>query len=265
MFPADALADEGDESMSRMHKLLGIAAGAALFGMTSLAGAANLAISIGVRETGTAAAIGDNGGTANGIEFVNLDGLTLPIDGAFHTMQINFGTDPVTAFAGATANGVLDGTRGVLEHIRIRNIDGVTAPMEIWIDNIRNTTAQGTFTVSDFEGFAPGLEVTFQEPGFSGSTSGFLMPTPNSSLTTDLVSSQGTISDDVKFQFINGTTTNWVRLTTNATPNRPNPTIEFAPGNTLTFDMRVLIVPEPASATLLGLGSLGLLTSRRRK
>jgi hypothetical protein len=261
MFPADALADEGDESMSRMHKLFGIAAGAALFGMTSLAGAANLAISIGVRETGTAAAIGANGGTAGTIEWVNLDGLTLPLDGAFHTFTFNFGTDPVTGFTG---NGVLDGTRGVLEHVRIRNIDGTTAPIELWIDNIRQTTAAGPATVSNFEGFADGTEVTFQEPGFSGSTSANVVG-PNSSLTTSAIASQGTASDDVKFTFTDSDPTRWLRLTTNGVANLPNPAIDYSSGNTLSFDLRGLIVPEPASAMLLGLSSVGLLISRRRR
>jgi len=247
--------------MIRKTKALAAAVAAAVLGISSFAGAANLAISIGVRETGTAAAIGANGGTAGTIEWVNLDGLTLPLDGAFHTFTFNFGTDPVTGFTG---NGVLDGTRGVLEHVRIRNIDGTTAPLELWIDNIRQTTAAGPATVSNFEGFADGTEVTFQEPGFSGSTSANVVG-PNSSLTTSAVASQGTASDDVKFTFTDSDPTRWVRLTTNGVANGPNPAIDYSPGNTLSFDLRGLIVPEPGSVLLLAVGSVGMLIARRRK
>jgi hypothetical protein len=247
--------------MIRKTKAFAAAAAAVLLGMSSFASAANLAISLGVRETGTSAAIGANGGTAGTIEWVNLDGLTLPLDGLFHTFTFNFGTDPVTGFTG---NGVLDGTRGVLEHVRIRNIDGTTAPLELWIDNIRQTTAAGPATVSNFEGFADGTEVTFQEPSFSGSTSANVFAA-SSSLTTSAVASQGLASDDIKFQFVDSDPTRWVRLTTNAAPNLPNPAIDYSQGNTLSFDIRGLVVPEPGSAMLLGLGSVGMLISRRRK
>src|SRR5262245_45422872 len=58
-------------------------------------------VSIGVRETGTSAAIGADGGTSGSIEWVNLDGQSIIADGLWHQYTWNFGTDPITAFAGS--------------------------------------------------------------------------------------------------------------------------------------------------------------------
>ena len=239
--------------MTRRLMLPAAIAGATALALCGPARAVNLAISIGVRETGTSAPIGGDGGAANAIEWVNRDGLMLPLDGAFHTFTFNFGTDPVAFFFGTQPAGGqpnrLDGTRGTLEHVRIRNIDGVTVPVQLYIDNIRNTTASGgPQTVSNFEGFGVGTEVTFQEPNFSGSTSANLATTPNVAAVTTTAASQGTQSNGVQFRFIDATNTRWLRLTTNAATNLPNPAIDFAPGNTLSFDIRGVAVPEPAGA-----------------
>lgn len=239
-----------------------------LLGTVGTSLGANLAISIGVRETaaggGPSVAIGANGGSLGGIEFIKLDGDIVPIDGAFHTVTYTFGTDPVTAFAGATANSILDGAYGVLEHVRIRNIDGQTVPIRLYIDNIVNTVpGAGPGTVQDFEAFADGLEVTFQEPRFSGSTSGNLQLTPNTSLVSSAAASQGLRSDQVDFQFLDADPNRWVRLTTFNTPNAPNPAILFASGATLSFDIRAELIPEPATLSVLGLGSLLVIRRRR--
>jgi hypothetical protein len=225
-----------------------------------------LAVSIGIRETNSdpSIPIGGNGGAAGGIEYVNLDGQTLPLDGNWHLFTFNFQNDPLTAFAGATANATYDGTRGVLEMIRFRNIAGETAPIRLWIDDITNTGVTGAPTnFGSFEGAAVGSEVIFQEPRFSGSTSANLMLTPNSSLVTDAVAFSGTQSNEVNFQFLDATDTRWVRLTTFNTPNMPNPVIEFPNGSSLTFRVRGVVVPEPACLSLLGLAALSLAARRR--
>jgi hypothetical protein len=255
-----------------MHRRLIVSAWGGAVVVTALACcssalAVNLRISIGVRETGTSAPIGGDGGVANSIEWVNRDGLTLPLDGAFHTFTFNFGTDPVNFFAGTQPPGGLpnrlDGTRGTLEHVRIRNFDGLTVPIQLYIDNIRNTPAPGgAMTVSNFEGFSIGSEVTFQEPLFSGSTAANLTPTPNIAAVTTTAASEGTQSDGVQFRFIDSDHTRWLRLTTSAATNLPNPAIDFAPGSTLSFDIRGVPIPEPTAGVLLIACAL---VRRRRK
>ena len=102
--------------------------------------AQTFAVSIGVRETNSAAPLGENGGTAGTIEWVNLDGLTLIPDGTWQQFTFNLTTDPITAFAGLTANSILDGTYGVLEQVRVLNDTGIVAPITLWIDDITNST-----------------------------------------------------------------------------------------------------------------------------
>jgi len=229
----------------------------------SAASQAQLAVSIGVRETNSTGAIGSNGGSANGIEFVNLDGQSLTTDGTWQLFTFNFQTDPLTPFAGTTANGTWDFNSGVLEHIRIRNINGETNPITMWIDDVTSTDALGISTnFGSFEGFGNNQEVMFQEPSFSGSTVGNLVAGSTAGVD-NTVAFSGSASYRTNFQFIDNSATRWVRLTTSNTPTLPNPVITTAPGTTLTFRLRAEAVPEPATLAVLGLGALAL--RRRRK
>lgn len=200
-----------------------------------------LQISIGIRETdasaGTFTNIGGNGGTVGGIEFVAQDQQTLVLDGTWQQFTFNIATDPLVGFAGTTANGILDGTFGVLEHVRILNSGGVTDPISLWIDDIVDTTATlGPVTVSDFEGYSSGSEVTFQEPPFSGSTSTHVLPSGTSGIANHIASRSS--SCRCNFQFVDGTTTRWVRLTTFGALSLPNPSIRFDDQSVVTFWMR---------------------------
>lgn len=253
-----------------MSKRFIIHGAVALLAAATASQGALLDVSIGIRETeaggGTVGVpIGGNGGTAGGIEFVNLDGQTLTLDGTFQTFTFNFQADALTAFAGTTANSLYDGTRGVLEHIRFRNSGGELGPISLYIDNVRAISPTGAVTtVTDFEGWANGTEVSFQEPRFSGSTSSNLLTTPNIAGVSDAFASQGAASYNVQFQFVDATGTRWVRLTTNGLTNLPNPVIEFGPGWQLKFDVRGEVVPEPASAAVLLLAAGAPLLRRRR-
>ena len=242
-----------------MRKILVIAAVA-----TCASAFAQLEISIGIRETGTTEPIGGNGGTSGGIEWINLDGQTLNLDGTWQTFTFNFGTDSVTAFAGATADGALTGTKGTLEHIRIRNAGGIDQAITVWVDDVTNTEATGnSVNFGDFENFVAGDEVMFQEPGFSGSTSGNIV-TGSSAGVDDTMAATGNNSYRADFTFVDGDPTRWVRWTTFGANNLLNPAIDFSQGNSLSFSMKGEAVPEPATMTLLGLGALAAFRRKKR-
>ena len=229
---------------------LAAAAGLSPLFVAASAEAQTFQVSIGVRESGVVVPIGGNGGATGGIEWINLDGLTLTANGTWQQFTFNFGTDPVTAFAGATANGVLDGTRGALEHIRIRNISGVTDVLSMQVDDIVNTVGGTPTLISGFETTDPipatvGTEHIFQEPRFSGSTQSFLANLPNATLVTDQQFHTGAQSNQADFAFSTSNPASWLRLTSNNTINQPNPAIDFSAGNTLSFWLRMTVAaPE---------------------
>lgn len=108
-------------------------------------GPAALGFSLAVRETGTNAAIGANGGITGGIEFVGSTTGAPPTPlasnvfapGAWHTLIFDFQADPIKAFAGATADGVLSSPtmKGVIDALTIRS-PGVAGPWTLYIDDI---------------------------------------------------------------------------------------------------------------------------------
>jgi hypothetical protein len=227
-----------------------------------------LAISLGVRETGSAGPIFGDGGTANGIEWVNLDGQSLATNGTWQLFTFTPTVDTLNAFAGATANAILDQDWGTIEHIRIRNSDGITVPIRMWIDNVTNTDAAGS-VVEGFESFPVGNEVMFQEPSFSGSTAANLLP-GSTAAVSDSMAFAGSQSYETNFQFVDSTDTRWVRLTTFATAQPlPNPRIhmrETAFTPTISFYAKAIVIPEPATFALVGLALTGvvLMGCRRR-
>jgi hypothetical protein len=242
------------------------------------ANAASLLMSIGIRETGNPnnLLVGANGGSANGIEFVNRDGQTLVADGTWQRFAFTPLTDTLTAFAGTTANGILDDDWGVLEHIRIANVvDGATR-FRVWIDDIDNTIqSSGPINFANFESATLGTEVVFQEPRLSGSTSALLQLLPNTSLVTNTMAHTGTQSNQIDFAFLTDgpAPANWLRLTTSNTPNQPNPLVRLresvagapAVATTISFWAKAIVIPEPTSLLLAGLGlCLAALTGRRR-
>ncbi|MCB9882912.1 MAG: hypothetical protein H6834_14090 [Planctomycetes bacterium] len=207
---------------------------------------AQLAISLGIRETEaggvtTYNGIGGNGGSLGGIEWVDKDTQMLPLDGQWHLFTFDIANGPLTGFAGGTANSILDGTWGTIEHVRILNAGGTTEPITVWIDDVTNTITPmgGTPTPTnfgDFEGYTDGEEVMFQEPSFSGSTASSLVA--GSTAGVDNYVASRTASYRADFQFIDGTTTRWLRWTTFNTGTLGNPTIRFDDASVVTFWMR---------------------------
>ena len=207
--------------------------------------APQVAVSIGIRETGFAGqpftTIGDNGATTGGIEWINLDGQMLTLDGTWQFFSFNLANDPVTAFAGASANGVIEGGWGTLEHIRILNSQGYTGPISLWIDDVSNTiTPTGgsptTTVFGTFDPYANGAEVMFQEPSFSGSTSGNILAGSTSGVDNFVASRTPSCRCD--FSFLDATPTRWVRLTTFNTISQRNPLVRFDQSSTIGFWLR---------------------------
>lgn len=249
---------------------------AALCASGALAGVTpNLAISIGVRETGAGGGaegpIGSNAGSAGGIEWIDLDGQFLPLDGNWYLFSFDLANananGTVTAFAGGTANGVLDGAYGSIEHIRVRNIDSINYPISMWIDEVADTVQTPPFpptttTFGDFETQAVGTQHIFRQPNFSGSTDGMLDNAFDVAEVVDDMAFAGAQSYLTKFDwFAPAVDTQWMRLTTFNTPSGGNPLVRFDQGSVVSFYLKA--TPEPSSLALLGLGGLALLRRRR--
>jgi len=232
-----------------------------------------LEVSLGVRETGEAGgpsgAIGSDGGIAGGIEWINKDGQSVPLDGVWRQYTWDLDADPVSPFAGISADGTLDGSYGTIEHLRLLNDTGVASPITLWIDYVVDTiTIVGVapvvtpVVVQDFEGFANGTEVMFQEPSFSGSTSGNLLG-GSTALVDDSTAFEALASYRVDLQFVDGSPTRWVRLTTFNADNDPNPLIRFDQDSVVSLYIKG-VVPEPATVLML-LSGAALLARRRRQ
>lgn len=222
--------------------------------------AQSITLSLGIRETGSVEPIGGNGGSSGGIEWVNIDANVVPLDGGWHQVTVDLRNATLTAFAGATANSMYDGTRGTIEHIRIRNTDGITNPIRMFLDDLVVTDAAGAPTTLGWEGLTVGQEHIFQEPTFSGSTSPNLVVGGGAGVT-EAAAFSGTQAYDLNFQFVDNSPTRWVRLTTSAPVSGANPTIDF--GGTVSFQVRGMVIPAPAGVGLLGLGALVLVRRRR--
>ncbi|MAT71577.1 MAG: hypothetical protein CMJ58_18880 [Planctomycetaceae bacterium] len=241
------------------HLLLATAIAVAI---ADAAAAQSVTVSLAVRETASGAAIFDNGGTSGGIEWIDKDANVVPLDGAWHQVSFNLPTAAVDAFAGGTANGDLEVADGTIEHIRILNSDGITLPIRLYIDDLVHTDVTGAPTTFDWESYAVGDEVMFQEPGFSGSTAGNLVAGATSGVT-DAMAHGGSLSYQADFQFIDNDPARWVRWTTFSASNAPNPAVKL--DSTISFWVKGGVIPEPTSVALAGLAALGLAVCRRRK
>ena len=105
-----------------------------------------LAIAMTARDTGTTTEIGENGGTSGGIEFIGSETGAPPTPlpqhvitpGSWQDLTFFLPWEPVKAFAGATADGVLSSAtmKGVIDSLSIRS-PGTGKRVTIYIDDLR--------------------------------------------------------------------------------------------------------------------------------
>ena len=103
-------------------------------------------LTLGVRETGTTAACAGNGGTSGGIEWIgatSAQGNNAPVGKLVNqkdqwvTVRFDARCDQILAFAGTTANGRLDTTRGTLEQLAFTPTDPANlGPYIVYIDDV---------------------------------------------------------------------------------------------------------------------------------
>lgn len=180
------------------------------------------------------------------IEFLRGDNPESPVDSTF----LWNGTD-------ATNPNQLKGNFGVLDGIGF-TVGDSSGPYAIYIDKFMS----GSTLIQSFEDSGPGAnEVLFTQPGFSGTTSPFLLSTaagvisPNSSMVTNNTADDGGHSLFVSWQFKDTNAVNWLRLASpSAAVGTPNPMVDLR----LPITFRMLILPvgvEPApSAPVFAFG-----------
>ncbi|MBK9128660.1 MAG: dockerin type I repeat-containing protein [Phycisphaerales bacterium] len=211
-------------------------------------------LTLGVRETGDAGPLGSLGGTTGPIEWIGAattsggapQGKPISPSNNWQTVTFDPAADPILSFL--NGNGVIDGTRGTLEHLAIASNSGSplrsSGTYRVFIDNVVNVGAGpgGTdFVLSDFESFDDNTEVLFQEPTFSGTTNANLLAAPSDSGVSSAYGNPGKSIELVWF-FRDSGSGRWVRLTTFAAGQMQlgNPVIDL----TRPIRMDVLLLVE---------------------
>ncbi|RMF75928.1 MAG: hypothetical protein D6744_12895, partial [Planctomycetota bacterium] len=231
------------------------------------AGNGDILIAIGIRETGDTGPIGSPGGSTGPIEFVGVSGVVsgapqgVSVSPLFGWQTLTFDPTDPNSIAGFTGDGVINGTRGTLEHLAI-SVDALSANRSagrytLYVDNVVNVGAGAggsDVVIADFEGFTVGDEVLFQEPTNSGSTSDNLTPLPSASEVSATCGNTGQ-SELLVWFFKDTTAGRWIRVTTASALNTPQPIIDL----TKPIRMDVLLLPEGAlEGDLNGDGTVGL-------
>ena len=111
-----------------------------------------LKVAVGVRETGTAAAYGANGGTTGTIDWAGVTNVVSGCPQANHqiaantwtTLSLNIPFEPQANFAG---NGIVSEAKGTLEHLALGAVANASGAYTVYLDNFA-VVAQNTLTYS---------------------------------------------------------------------------------------------------------------------
>jgi hypothetical protein len=189
-------------------------------------------VAFSIRETPDSGPVGAVGTRTGDIHFLGAstligggpgDGLVLYPSNTWQTVTLQRGPDYLnptnTSIKWNSASGDPAGTLndivtpwGILEAIAIA-IDDLTdtGPYDFYIDNLQN----GSTVFQTFEGAVAGtIGYGFQDPAFSGSTSGYLLSAPDQATVSNGAADTGTKSLHVQFQWNGTNDTQWLRLTT---------------------------------------------------
>ncbi|MEW6251135.1 MAG: hypothetical protein AB1716_10845 [Planctomycetota bacterium] len=204
-------------------------------------GNGDLLVCLGVRETNDTGPLGTPGDPNGTIEWIGAtavlsgapQGKPLPVTAGWQTVTFDPNSDPILAFPNS-GNGVIETPRGVLEHLALAvkadapaRSAGVYA---LYIDNVVNVgagTGGADFVIADFEAFAPGTEVLFNKPRYSGSTVHHMIWSPDISEVTDQYASGGQHSAFVSWFYYDSTQQRWTRLSTFGAANLWRPIIDL--------------------------------------
>lgn len=223
---------------------------------TIVGGGANPSIRVALSIRGNpdlAGPVGTTGGTTNSnVYFLGAstvlegacpeDARVLHPSNAWQTVTFKRGADsanpvdPVVLWNnGNNGSATLDGEFGSLDGIAFA-CQGDPGDFAVYLDDLANGVHG---VLQDWEAGTEGLGYGFQQPNFSGSTSGNLLAAPSDSMVVTNVASSGSKSLRVRWQFTDGQTNRWLRLVTASSSPVQNPQVDL--NEPISF--RILLLP----------------------
>ncbi|MDB6025961.1 MAG: putative esterase [Verrucomicrobiales bacterium] len=114
----------------------------------------SLKVGAGLRETGTSANVGDNGGSTGALEWAGVPSVTGSAPNPsriinasnWTTVEFNFPAEAISAFPGS-GNGVLAAGKGVLDHLALVPNGGMGV-YNVYVDNIQVVTVTSSLAVN---------------------------------------------------------------------------------------------------------------------
>lgn len=219
----------------------------------------NLRIALSVRgNPNLAGPVGTTGGGTNSnVYFLGAsntlagacpgDALTVYPSNTWQTITFQRGGDSLNPISptvlwnngSGTATPDLQGNFGSLDGIALA-CDGDPGNFDLYIDDLSNGT-NGVF--ENFEAATVGSTVGFSQPSFSGTTAGFLLGAPNSSVIATNTAFTGRRCTRVQWQFVDGATNKWLRLAHSGNTGIASPQVDL--NEPISFQLLLLRPGDP--------------------